>query len=92
MTISVGSPPVPVSDAQRKQLLRELGAIVENQTAAQLTALAAASGLTPYATYVASDESPYQQWALDVSTLGSPLGGEYMDVQVAGASGGVIVV
>ena len=35
--------------------------------AAELATLAAAGGLTPYATYIASDD-PYPQWAIDAST------------------------
>lgn len=68
------------------------GGVITSYTAAQLSAMALAGTLTPYATYVASDESPYQQWALDASTLGSPLGGEYVTVSVAGASGGVVEI
>ena len=60
-------------------------------TAAELTALAAAGGLTPYVTYIASDD-PYPQLALDASTLGSPLGGNYVTVQVAGAGGGTVEI
>ena len=39
-------------------------------TAAQLSAMAAAGGLTPFATYVASDaDPPYQLWARSASEL-----------------------
>ena len=69
----------------------QFGGTVTGYTAAQLSALAAAGGLTPYASYVASDD-PYPQWALDDSTLGSPLGANYMEVQVAGAGGGTLEV
>ncbi len=66
--------------------------VITTHTAAQLAAMESAGTLTQYTTYVASDESPYQQWALDASTLGSPLGGEYVTVSVAGASGGVVEI
>jgi hypothetical protein len=64
---------------------------VTSYTNSELQALAAAGGLTPYATYVASDD-PYPQWAIDASTLGSPLGGNYVTVQVAGAGGGTVEI
>lgn len=64
---------------------------VTKYTAAQLSAMAAAGTLTPYETYIASDD-PYPQWALDAYTLGSPLGGNYVNVQVATAGGGTIEV
>ena len=67
------------------------GGAISTYTAAQLSALAAAGGLTPYVTYVASDD-PYPQWAIDASTLGSPLGGNYVTVQVAGAGAGTVEV
>ena len=45
-------------------------------TAAQLSALAAAGGLTPWATYIPSDAvPPYQLWARSASEFGSPIGG-----------------
>ena len=56
-------------------------------------ALAAAGGLTPYATYVPSDASPpYQLWARSASTLGSPLGCDLVSVQYAGSTGATIEV
>lgn len=62
-------------------------------TAAQLAALAAAGGLTPFATYIPSDASPpYQLWARDASTLVSPLGCDLVETQYADATGLTIEV
>ena len=59
---------------------------VATYTAAQLSAMAAAGTLTPFATYVPSDASPpYQLWARSASELGSPLGCDLVSVQVAGS-------
>lgn len=80
-----------VTVAQVDKEGRSTGPFDARFTQAQLAALAAAGGLTPYATYIASDD-PYPQWAIDAYTLGSPLGGDYINVQVAGASGGTIEV
>lgn len=67
--------------------------IISTYTLAQIEALALAGGLTPYATYIPSDASPpYQLWARDASTLGSPLGGDYINVEVAGAGRATIEV
>lgn len=66
---------------------------VATYTAAQLSAMAAAGTLTPLATYVPSDASPpYQLWARDASTLGSPLGCDLVSVQYAGSTGATIEV
>lgn len=62
-------------------------------TAAQLAALAAAGGLTPFATYIPSDANPpYQLWARSASELGSPLGGDLVSVQVGGSGASTIEV
>ena len=69
------------------------GAPVATYTAAQLSAMAAAGTLTPFATYVPSDASPpYQLWALDAKTLGSPLGCDLIETQYADATGLTIEV
>lgn len=89
MTISTNA---PVNGSTNDGIGGSGTGVISTYTAAQLDAMELAGTLTPYATYVASDESPYQQWALDASTLGSPLGGEYVTVSVAGASGGVVEI
>jgi len=62
-------------------------------TAAQLSAMATAGTLTPFATYVPSDASPpYQLWARSASELGSPLGCDLVSVQVAGSGASTIEV
>ena len=69
------------------------GAPVATYTAAQLSAMAAAGTLTPFATYVPSDaRTPYQLWARDPSTLGSPLGCDLVETQYADATGLTIEV
>ena len=75
-----------------KRTTLSAASIISSFTAAQLSTLATDGDLIQYATYVANDEAPYQQWALDAFTLGSPLGGGYVNVQVAGASGGVVEI
>ena len=62
-------------------------------TAAQLSAMAAAGTLTPFATYIPSDAvPPYQLWARSASELGSPLGCDLVSVQVAGSGASTIEV
>ena len=62
-------------------------------TAAELVILAAAGGLTPYATYLASDASPpYQLWARDAFTLVSPLGCDLIDYQFGAFTGTTLEV
>ena len=62
-------------------------------TAAQLDALAAAGGLTPYATYIPSDAvPPYQLWARSATELVSPSGASLIPVSYPGASGSLVEV
>lgn len=60
-------------------------------TAAQLTALAAAGGLTPYATYVASDTGVwYRATAVNDYVLAS--WGSFIEMTVPGAVGGMMEI
>jgi len=62
-------------------------------TAAQLSAMAAAGGLTPFATYVASDANPpYQLWARSATELVSPSGASLIPVSYPGAVGSLVEV
>lgn len=80
-------------DAVEQIVLAMGGGLITSYTAAELLAMETAGTLTPLATYVASDASPpYQLWALDASTLGSPLGCDLVSVQYAGSTGATIEV
>ena len=67
--------------------------LLTTYTQAQLDALAAAGGLTPYATYVPSDASPpYQLWARSATELVSPSGASLITVSYPGAVGSLVEV
>lgn len=60
-------------------------------TAAQLSAMAAAGGLTPFATYVPSDAvPPYQLWARSATELVSPSGASLIPVSYPGLVGSLV--
>ena len=70
-----------------------LGAPDASYTAAQLSAMAAAGTLTPFATYVPSDAvPPYQLWARSASELVSPSGASLITVSYRGAVDSLVEV
>ena len=66
---------------------------VTSYTAAQLSAMAAAGTLTPFATYVANDVTPAQpHWARSATELVSPSGASLITVSYPGAVGSLVEV
>lgn len=66
---------------------------VASYTAAQLSAMAAAGTLTPFATYIPSDAvPPYQLWARSATELVSPSGASLIAVSYPGAAGSLVEV